>query len=380
MVYLNLHCPGIAMSQKDLNHTDEDKDHQVCEAEEALETEINADDDALTAAFGSTPTSTSRQALSTLLQHPTTSAVVGTTVEVLTTTANDIGSIVTASQSTMEIAEKIQKLFPGCNRSFKIGWLKEYPWMVYSQIMDGVQPNRGWCIAKSWMHIEEHESYFSDWDADNRSAAQQILSSITTFEFILVFLLAYQHLSHLSGLVPAIICTRDMNIEDALKILRAWASGTGTGSTERFDPRVNDDGENLCSSVMNREDFKVLPGDGTNHPTDPSQPSVSTNSRPIADAESAEQQIVSKLVPQHGAWLECSGKVVNMTLSFCASGVVTLGVWPLLSNLEDPELRSLVQALPATVLSSRADSTPQVPTSDGRPGQMPDKVSPASLC
>ena len=23
--------------------------------------------------------------------------------------------------------------------------------MVYSQIMDGVQPNRGWCIAKSWM-------------------------------------------------------------------------------------------------------------------------------------------------------------------------------------------------------------------------------------
>ena len=30
-------------------------------------------------------------------------------------------------------------------------------------------------------------------------AAQQILSSITTFEFILVFLLAYQYLSHLSG-------------------------------------------------------------------------------------------------------------------------------------------------------------------------------------
>ncbi|KAL5475714.1 hypothetical protein EMCRGX_G025561 [Ephydatia muelleri] len=43
--------------------------------------------------------------------------------------------------------------------------------------------------------------------------------------------------------------------------------------------------------------------------------------------------------------------------------------WPLLSNLEDPELRRLAQALPATVLSSiRADSTPQVPTSNGRPG------------
>ena len=38
-------------------------------------------------------------------------------------------------------------------------------------------------------------------------------------------------------------------------------------------------------------------------------------------------------------------------------GVFTSGVWPLLSNLEDPELRRLAQALPATVLRSRADST-----------------------
>ena len=49
-------------------------------------------------------------------------------------------------------------------------------------------------------HIEEHGSLFRDWDADNHSAAQQIFSSITTFEFILVFLLAYQYLSHLSGI------------------------------------------------------------------------------------------------------------------------------------------------------------------------------------
>ena len=42
---------------------------------------------------------------------------------------------------------------------------------------------------------------------------------------------------------------------------------------------------------------------------------------------------------------------------FHAGGVFTSGVWPLLSNLEDHELRRLAQALPATVLSSRADST-----------------------
>ena len=33
------------------------------------------------------------------------------------------------------------------------------------------------------------------------------------------------------------------------------------------------------------------------------------------------------------------------------------GVWPLLKDLEDPELRRLAQSLPATVLGSRADST-----------------------
>ena len=33
------------------------------------------------------------------------------------------------------------------------------------------------------------------------------------------------------------------------------------------------------------------------------------------------------------------------------------GAWPLLGNLEDPELRRLAQSLPATVLRSRANST-----------------------
>ena len=37
--------------------------------------------------------------------------------------------------------------------------------------------------------------------------------------------------------------------------------------------------------------------------------------------------------------------------------VMSAGVWPLLKNLEDPELRRLAQSLPATVLRSRADTT-----------------------
>ena len=37
--------------------------------------------------------------------------------------------------------------------------------------------------------------------------------------------------------------------------------------------------------------------------------------------------------------------------------VLTAGVWPLLRDLEDPELWRLAEALPTTVLSIRADST-----------------------
>ena len=40
-----------------------------------------------------------------------------------------------------------------------------------------------------------------------------------------------------------------------------------------------------------------------------------------------------------------------------AVDVFSSGVWPLLSNLEDPELRRLAKALPATVLRCKADST-----------------------
>ena len=42
---------------------------------------------------------------------------------------------------------------------------------------------------------------------------------------------------------------------------------------------------------------------------------------------------------------------------FFNTGVFSAGAWPLLGNLEDPELRRLAQALPATVLRSRADNT-----------------------
>ena len=42
---------------------------------------------------------------------------------------------------------------------------------------------------------------------------------------------------------------------------------------------------------------------------------------------------------------------------FFSKGICSAGVWPILSNLEDPELQRLVAGLPAIVLSSQADGT-----------------------
>ena len=42
---------------------------------------------------------------------------------------------------------------------------------------------------------------------------------------------------------------------------------------------------------------------------------------------------------------------------YCGKMFFSSGVWPLLSNLDDPELRRLAKALPATVLKCKADST-----------------------
>ena len=49
-------------------------------------------------------------------------------------------------------------------------------------------------------HIEKHGNMYSDWDTANRNEAQQILVSITSFYFIVVFMVVYQYLSHLSGI------------------------------------------------------------------------------------------------------------------------------------------------------------------------------------
>lgn len=49
-------------------------------------------------------------------------------------------------------------------------------------------------------HLDKYGDLYADWDSVNRTEAQQILASITSFTFIISFLTVYQYLSHLAGI------------------------------------------------------------------------------------------------------------------------------------------------------------------------------------
>lgn len=49
-------------------------------------------------------------------------------------------------------------------------------------------------------HLAKYGNTYADWDPTSRSDAQQILASITSYEFIVVFVTIYQYMSHLSGI------------------------------------------------------------------------------------------------------------------------------------------------------------------------------------
>ena len=49
-------------------------------------------------------------------------------------------------------------------------------------------------------HLAKYGDTYADWDTASRSDAQQVLASITSFEFIVVFLTVYQYLSYLAGI------------------------------------------------------------------------------------------------------------------------------------------------------------------------------------
>ena len=49
-------------------------------------------------------------------------------------------------------------------------------------------------------HLPKCGDLYADWDPVNHNEARQILASIMSFKFIVVFMTMYQYLAHLAGI------------------------------------------------------------------------------------------------------------------------------------------------------------------------------------
>lgn len=67
-------------------------------------------------------------------------------------------------------------------------------------------------------HLDMCGDKFADWDSGSHSDAQQILASITSFKFIVVFVTMYQFVSHLAGITVKLHKTA-LNIVEAHKMV-----------------------------------------------------------------------------------------------------------------------------------------------------------------
>jgi len=62
-------------------------------------------------------------------------------------------------------------------------------------------------IAHGWHHDMCGEEFQSCWDTSSRSTAKSIVTALTSFEFIVCFMVVYQMLSHLSGITTKLQST-----------------------------------------------------------------------------------------------------------------------------------------------------------------------------
>jgi len=62
-------------------------------------------------------------------------------------------------------------------------------------------------IAHGWHHDICGEEFQSCWDTSSRSTAKSIVTALTSFEFIVCFMVVYQMLSHLSGITTKLQST-----------------------------------------------------------------------------------------------------------------------------------------------------------------------------
>lgn len=84
-------------------------------------------------------------------------------------------------------------------------------------------------------HLDKYGDTYADWDTANRTVAQQILASITSFAFIVSFTCAYQYLSLLARITVK-LQKRSLDIIDAHELI---AEVTATYEGERNDVDIS---------------------------------------------------------------------------------------------------------------------------------------------
>ena len=99
-------------------------------------------------------------------------------------------------------------------------------------------------LIRCQQHLDKYGSAFEDWDTSSRSDAQQTLASITTFEFITVFLTIYQYLSHLAGITVKLQkCALDIveayeQIKEVSKMFRNERQNIDSGFGKIYDHAI----------------------------------------------------------------------------------------------------------------------------------------------
>ncbi|KAI8516539.1 Fibrinogen- domains (FReDs) [Branchiostoma belcheri] len=100
--------------------------------------------------------------------------------------------------------------------------------------------------------LDKYGETFADWDTGNRSAAHQILKSITSFDFIVVFLIMYHYLSHLAGITVKL---QGRAVDEIQDIYRREREGVEKDAEEKAEENFRRD----MSILANFEKFFDCP-------------------------------------------------------------------------------------------------------------------------
>ena len=156
------------------------------------------------------------------------------------------------------------------------------------------------------------------WDSDSKTTANSLLHAITTFEFIISFLIIYQYLSHLAGITVKLQSS-------TLDILQAFQQ---IDEVKRFYRKLRDTIQENFSKVYQQAERM-----GVSVNVEPSKPRtcIRQRNRPNAEAETTEEwyrvnvavpfldHIISELDSKFSAVAQTSSRLLGLVPSILCS-------------------------------------------------------------